>query len=602
MKKKGKSQSVKHIIGNNVWMLKLVYQYLPNLLAMKIANIPVVILNTYINLNITRWILNHIEMATEIHRIILFVLCIFLVQMIINAFFAIVDIIWTPQKLITLGSKIREIVIEKVSKINQIEFQNNEFYNVYQLSLNEIDSRANQVIDNIQIMLISVLSVLLISGVAATISSGFAILGLIFATIDIIFQIKKKKINYDMDLQCIPDGRKRGYVNRITYQPDFSADLKTYPSFVSLLLDNYRSATQSVKKIILKYSKKNLFVDQMQQIPSVIFKNILPWIWIVVLLTNNKISIPEATVLLAAALTIPNNLTRLLNSIGMLYTHSLYIQRMRNILDIEEDIEKENGIILDSSVSLHIKVENISFAYKKGGKDVIQDFSMEINQGEKIAIVGYNGAGKTTLVKLLIRLYDVNRGQVLLNGQNINEYMVKSVRSRIAFLGQDFKIYSFTVAENILMRSMNDEEDRMIVETALKSVGLYDKVMSWPKGVLTYVTCEFDETGEYLSGGEAQKLALARIYAQNYDCIILDESTSALDPISEDEIIQTIFKIFDKKTIIMISHRLATVKYVDKVYFLSSGILKESGSHKELMENHGEYYKYYSMQAEKYKD
>ena len=227
---------------------------------------------------------------------------------------------------------------------------------------------------------------------------------------------------------------------------------------------------------------------------------------------------------------------------------------------------------------------------------------MEINPGDKIAIVGYNGAGKTTLVKLLIRLYDVHKGQVLINDKNIKEYMVKSLRSRIAFLGQDFKIYSFTVAENILMRPMNGEEDRLIVETALKSVGLYDKVMSWPRGIQTYVTCEFDETGEYLSGGEAQKLALARIYAQNYDCIILDESTSALDPISEDEIIQTIFKIFENKTIIMISHRLATVKYVEKIYFMSGGKLEESGSHIELMESHGEYYTYYSTQAEKYKD
>ena len=470
------------------------------------------------------------------------------------------------------------------------------------MGLNEIDSRANQVVNNLQIMLTCFLSVLLVSSITATISTGFSIFGLIFAIIDVLFQTKRKKINYEMDSQCMPDGRKRGYINRVTYQPEFSADLKIYPHFISLLIYNYRRATCSVKQIILNYSKKGLLISQVQQIPTVIFKNILPWVWIIVLLTNNRISIPEATVLLTAASTIPNNLTRFINSIGSLYTHSLYIQRIRNILDKEEDIEKETGIILSNPESLHIKIENISFSYGQKENNAIKDFSLEINKGEKIAIVGYNGAGKTTLVKLLIRLYDTDNGRIFINGKDIKEYAVKSIRSRIAFLGQDFKIYSFTVAENILMRPINNENDFEIVEAALKSVGLYEKVASWPNGVLTYVTCEFDEKGKYLSGGEAQKLALARIYAQNYDCIILDESTSALDPISEDEIINTIFRIFDKKTIIMISHRLATVKHVDKVCFLSKGKLKECGSHKVLMKNQGEYYKYYSTQAKKYED
>ena len=132
---KEKEQSIKHVLGNNLWMVKCVYQYLPNLLTIKIANIPVILLNTYINLNITRWILNRIEVGTELYRIILTVICIFVVQMIINAFFSIVDIIWIPQKLITLGSKIREKVIEKVCKINQIEFQNNEFFNLLTLPM-----------------------------------------------------------------------------------------------------------------------------------------------------------------------------------------------------------------------------------------------------------------------------------------------------------------------------------------------------------------------------------------------------------------------------------------------------------------------------------
>ena len=318
-----------------------------------------------------------------------------------------------------------------------------------------------------------------------------------------------------------------------------------------------------------------------------------------ILLKNGEITIAESTVLASAALTIPITLTNLLNGISGSYAHSLYINNLKKLLTYEENIECDKGEIIDEDVSLDISVKNIYFSYDKKN-NIINDVSFNIHPGEKISIVGHNGAGKSTLVKLLIRMYDVDDGKIMINGKGINEYNIHSLRSRIAFMGQDFKIYSFSIAENILMHPVTSEADVELVHEALKKVGLFEKVISFENGIDTFVTREFEESGQYFSGGEQQKLALARIYAGNYDCIILDESTSSLDPISEDDIINTIFQIFNDKTVIMISHRLATIKYTDLVYFLENGRIIESGSHQQLMDAQGEYSKFYLAQASKY--
>lgn len=227
-----------------------------------------------------------------------------------------------------------------------------------------------------------------------------------------------------------------------------------------------------------------------------------------------------------------------------------------------ENIEKDAGLEWDTSVPFSLKLDNVSYAYPPGDRLTIDGISMDVKKGDKIALVGYNGAGKTTLVKLMEHLYDITAGSIVVNGSNITEIKAESLRSKIAYLSQNQNVYSFSVAENILMRPVNGDADVRTVWDALDKVGLYEKVSSWKNGIDTSLTKEFDEDGEYLSGGELQKLSLARIYAGNYECILLDEATSALDPISEEEILRTVFDIFSDRTVIVISHRLAVVSYI----------------------------------------
>ncbi|MFD2506408.1 ATP-binding cassette domain-containing protein, partial [Paenibacillus septentrionalis] len=215
-------------------------------------------------------------------------------------------------------------------------------------------------------------------------------------------------------------------------------------------------------------------------------------------------------------------------------------------------------------------------------------------------LVGHNGAGKSTLIKLMMRLYDPTEGEILLNGRNIKEFDLMSYRSLYGTVFQDFKIFSMTIAENVLMRDVETEEDRQLVINALKKSRVYDKVATLPEGIDTMLTKEFDEQGVVLSGGEFQKIAIARIFAQEAELLILDEPTSALDPIAEFEIFESMMEACKDKAVVIISHRMSSAMLADRIYYMEDGEIQESGSHMELMQLQGKYAELFLKQAEKY--
>lgn len=592
-------QSFIHVLGNIIWILKYVFKYAQTLAWDKMIRIPITVALAYININLTRWILDSVENET-FSSTALTIVSIFSFFIVTNCLMAVLSILIVPQKKINLCTGIRKELIQKVSRIDQLNFQKPSFFDIYTLALKEVDNRAVQVLESVATILSSLLSFYVVTGTTAGISSKFALFGILSAFLEYVLGIMRQKISYKRTIEMTPGDRKREYVGRITYQPEFTSDLKVYPQFQKLLISRYEQAALEVKSIVRKYAKKLLLIDQGQQISAIILKQMLSWVFIAWLLVNEKVSIAEATVLSASAITIPGTFTKYMDHLGRLYSHSLYIENLRKLFSYEEGIEKEDDRKTELGQPVNIVCKDMSFAYADDMPTVLSQVSFTINHGEKIAIVGYNGAGKTTLARLLIRLFDKRSGELLINGHPVDAYKVKSVRSRIAYLSQEYKIYGFTIAENILMRPVMGEKDVELVKSVLKIVGLYEKVSGFENGMNTFVSREFDENGAYFSGGELQKLALARICAGNYDCIILDESTSALDPVSEDEIIKMIFTIFRDKTIIMISHRLATIQYVEQVYFMAQGVIREQGTHSQLMALQGEYARFYAAQADKY--
>lgn len=278
--------------------------------------------------------------------------------------------------------------------------------------------------------------------------------------------------------------------------------------------------------------------------------------------------------------------------------HNLYAERFRVFLNYKPMVCNSKNCT-DCNFSINtLELKNVSFSYPETDKKIINNLSMTIKAGQKIALVGYNGSGKSTLVKLLLRLYDASSGNILINGQKIQNFTLESYRTKFGTVFQDFQIFAADIAENVLSDEYK-ETDKEQVLSALSKCGFNDKLSSLPNGIHTLLTKEFDKDGTNLSGGEAQKIAIARIFAKPCDIVILDEPSSALDPISEYELNKRLMTAFDK-TVIIISHRLSTTRMADIIYMLEDGQIIEQGSHERLMSYNGKYAEMFKKQAEKY--
>ena len=279
-----------------------------------------------------------------------------------------------------------------------------------------------------------------------------------------------------------------------------------------------------------------------------------------------------------------------------------------SICDYREFLETENifshtqGRSLEyEDTALDIVFDHVSFRYEGAEEEILKDISFHIKKGEKLALVGINGAGKTTLVKLMCGFYQPNQGRILINGIDMKEMIIDDYFKHIAVVFQDAMTISFTIAENI-SGSASEETVREKIEEALGLSGLKSKVDQLEQGMDTYLNKDMEENGIQLSGGELQKLMLARALYKEAKLLILDEPTAALDAIAESELYENYKKLLEDRTSVFISHRLASTRFCDYILFLEEGRIVEEGSHEALMKQHGSYAGMFEVQSKYYKE
>ena len=274
---------------------------------------------------------------------------------------------------------------------------------------------------------------------------------------------------------------------------------------------------------------------------------------------------------------------------------------MREFLEWEEPFLFEEGKSLPKELSsCEIRLEDVSYRYPGAQKDTISHMNLTLHPGEKLAMVGLNGAGKTTLVKLICGFFDPTQGRVLLNGQDIRQYNRKEYYGLFAAVFQSFSVVDCTVAQNVAQEAK--EIDRERVARCLEQAGLLEKVGELPQGMNTYLGRELYEEGVELSGGQNQRLMLARALYKNADILLLDEPTAALDPIAENDIYMRYSRMTEGKTALFISHRLASTQFCDRILFLKDGLIAEEGTHRSLLEQGGEYAKLFEIQSRYYRE
>ena len=293
-------------------------------------------------------------------------------------------------------------------------------------------------------------------------------------------------------------------------------------------------------------------------------------------------------------------ITGILSEVATLHKESLGLSVILEYIHLPEQFRFEGGVPIPQADKYELKLENVSFHYPGTEKNIIRNMNLTLHPGEKIAVVGLNGAGKTTLVKLLCGFYDPNEGRVLLNGRDIREFNRQEYYDLFSAVFQEMSVLDVTVAEHVAQTVENI--DLVKVADCLEKAGLTSKIQKLPLGLQTHVGKIAFMDGVEFSGGEMQRLVLARALYKDGSILVLDEPTAALDPIAENDIYMKYNQMTQGKTSLFISHRLASTRFCDRILFLQDGVIAEEGTHEQLLANNGGYADLFHVQARYYQE
>ncbi|HBH95740.1 MAG TPA: ABC transporter ATP-binding protein [Ruminococcaceae bacterium] len=417
---------------------------------------------------------------------------------------------------------------------------------------------------------------------------------LIVAAVNAIIQNKQNKIEIERFGQLSKINRAFGYYGWQTSDFRYGKDIRLYGA-KDLMVERWNKYTDDSIAIWKESGDINHPLDHLKNVFNV-SRDIASYLYLGVLVLSGGISIAVFTQMIAASSAFNSSLGSLLYQLQDIVKRCNYAYEFVKFAQFPAAIQKGNRHIVDKPHIIEFK--NVSFSYPNTDVKVLDGVSVTLRQGEHLSVVGLNGAGKTTFVKLLCRLYDVSEGEILLDGVNIKEYDYNEYMNLFAPVFQDFKLFAFSVKENIVLDGVcADKELKELIE----KVGLADKTASLEKGADTVLFKSFDENGIEPSGGEQQKMAIARALYKKSPVVILDEPTAALDPVAEYDIYRQFSTLVGGKTAIYISHRLSSCKFCDRIAVFSEGRIKEYGTHDELIcIDNGIYAEMFKAQAKYY--
>lgn len=411
--------------------------------------------------------------------------------------------------------------------------------------------------------------------------------------------LKVKKYEYSKKNEVADLERKLTYIFNTMSDFSYGKDIRIYniKSWLSKQFQTIKNKRVNINNSIIL---KNLKVDLIDIILLLIRDGIV-YGYLIYKVVYHNMSIGNFAMYFMTVTSFAAWLEGIIKDLAFIKGENFYVNDYRNFIEsYDNDVESDRREI-PREKQYELRFKNVSFKYPDSQKYIFKNLNLHIKKGQKIAIVGVNGAGKTTLVKLLTKLYDVEEGAVLLNGIDIKNFKKEEYFNLFSVVFQEIKILAFSVAENIALKK-KDKIDREKVIGAIDKAGLKDKIEGLEYGIDNSLLKILDNKGTELSGGENQKLALARALYKDAPIIILDEPTAALDPLAEYNIYKGFNDLIGNKTAVYISHRLSSTRFCDVIAFFEDGEIKEYGTHYELMAQNGKYAHMFNMQAQYYKE
>ncbi len=519
------------------------------------------------------------------------------ISFMINMIGSIVDRIYSPYSAVAtekMNVSITEEFLNKSFSLKVSYFENEKAYSNYSVAFDNCAGIVHSAVDIFFGTLSACINLTVAFSLLIWMNKAVFIFMICIIVAQLMIERKRKKIMFDYQMEVNRDNRQLNYLYRLFYVPQFMRDIRVN-SLKDFVYKKKKEATDGIVEKVERMSKRGGNVSLKVAIVSH-FETLLTSLYFIYETVRGKIALGDFFVALNSYSTIKSSIASILSSCNSIYENDLYITHYENFMN-EPELSDKDGAIELKSIS-EIEFRNVCFSYPNATQEALTNVSFVIREGEKIAIVGRNGAGKTTIIKLLLRLYEPCAGTIIINGRDIYDYKVSSLRNAVGVLFQDYTIYPFSIGDNVRVgKNVGDES----VKRAIEKVGMLNKVLSLKKGIDTAITNQMEDSGVELSGGEAQRIAIARMYVCSASTLILDEPTSNLDPLIENELYDTILDDSKGKTVIIISHRLAFTYKMDKIICLQDGHIIEEGTHNELVKlKNGVYKQMVDVNIKKY--
>lgn len=595
--KKTKEKSEFNIVSNILYSLKTVFKLSPIMFLTKIMVILAEISFKVYAIYETKIILDKFQTDDNLKNVLLLIVGLLVLYAVISliqsVFYAIENYIFDKTAYI-LSQKACKLMCEAdYDKLESPEYKN---------LLTQHMNFATAPLDMFYAFFELLKSIIMIVVFGTLVSTLHPLIFLMLVVMAVVHFFAKKplvRLQHKLNIDMVANDRKFNYVTQISNDFENAKEVRLYDMspWINEISDDclktHRHLHSRIQWRAFLTGSINNFLN--------LLRDAFAYIYLIIMFSKNAITVGDFTMYFSAITSLSGTLTGLSEKITELTKYDLKIKDIRKTEKMPSSRNRGKGIPAPKE-NIEIEFRNVSFRYPNAENDTIKNISFKIKAGEKLALVGVNGAGKTTIVKLLCGLYLPTEGEILLNSHPINDYNIYEYYSLFSAVFQDISLMPYSIAENIAATTEKDEIDFEKVKNSIEIAGLKERVDALPLGVDTHFNKNINEDAVDFSGGEKQKLALARAIYLDRPMLILDEPTAALDPIAENEMYMKFNEISRGQTAMFISHRLASTRFCDRIIHLENGEIIENGTHDELIAANGKYAMMYGLQSKYYSD
>ena len=495
--------------------------------------------------------------------------------------------------------RVQLMVMEHANRLDLQFFENPQFYDALQQAQSEASRRPVQMVEQLFGLVRSLITFVSMIALMASLGPLVAVAALLAPIPSFIASSRFGWQGYQMSRRQSPDRRRMSYYLDLLTKDTYNKEIKLFG-----LGDNFIARW---REIAIRFYRENRSLARRRYLAGFALGSLTTvvtsgtFLYVALQAVSRRLTLGDLTFYSQAVGQVQSSFTGILGGLSDMYENNLYLNTLYDFLDYQPIVRSpDNPRPLRLPLRGGVEFRNVSFTYPGKSTPALRDVSFHIQPGEAVALVGHNGSGKTTIVKLLTRLYDPDEGLILLDGHDLREYSLADLHAAIGVIFQDYVTYYFSARENIGVGRLEEIGNQSRIEGAAEKSGAAGFIAGLPKGYETTLGRWFDE-GYQLSGGEWQKVALARAFMRDAEILILDEPTASLDARAEYEIFTRMKELTVGKMTLFISHRFSTVRLADRIFVLENGTVIEAGTHVELLAQDGTYAELFNLQAAAYR-